>query len=199
MDSGLHRLLRERFQIVAEIGKTKGPDESIIRPAREAAVIENRLAAHEGPMPADILVHIWRVLIGGACVVQRPFTLHIAGALDTARFLYGPISAALHADAADAVAALAAKPSDLAIIDTATSSDWWSGRGKAHAIGRYHTSSGGVVVVLGGEGVAFGAGPIALVAQDGDAPREVDATVLGPDDDVIGRYHPFPLVIPVAE
>ena len=193
VDTGIHRLLRERFEIVEEIGAAKGPHESVIRPAREAAVIENRLALHSGPMPRHMLAHLWRTLITAACFVQRPFDVHTAGALDVALFLYGPISVTTHDDAEAAVAALG--PHDVAVVPEA--SGWWRSIGEASVIGRCDTSDGASVVILGGSGVSLGAGPEAAVLRDG-ALMILPASEIGADDRVLGRYHVFPLPIPAS-
>lgn len=193
VDTGIHRLLRERFEIVEEIGAAKGPHESVIRPAREAAVIENRLALHSGPMPKDMLAHLWRTLITAACFVQRPFHVHTAGALDVALFLYGPISVTTHARAEDAVAALGAD--DVAVVPQG--SGWWRTIGEATVIGRCDTSEGDSVLILGGSGVSPGAGPEAAVLREG-APVFLPASQIGADDTVFGRYHIFPLTIPAS-
>lgn len=200
VDSGLHRLLRERFEIVTEIAAAKGAGESVIRPAREAAVIENRLSHHTGTMPRETLVHLWRVIVSAACGAQRAFTVHVAGPVEAARFLYGPTPARLHPDAAAAVAALAESPGDVALVDAAAPDPWWRTRGPAHVIARLPLSDGGVALALGGEGVSRGTGPLALVART-DAPlAEIPAGDIDPEtDDVVGRYHPFPVTIPVAE
>jgi chorismate mutase len=195
IDAGLHRLLRERFEIVTEIARAKGPGEPVIRPAREAAVIENRLAGHSGPLPDVVLVHLWRTIMAAACMVQRPFRLHVAGALDVARFLYGPVDSVSHGSGEAAVAALAAAPDDVAVVDGAV--PWWAGRGEAHVIARVRQSDGGAAVVVGGVGVARGTGPSALVLQNGAA-VEMPVGALEPDAVVLGRYHPFPIVIPVS-
>ncbi len=198
VDAQVHKLLRERFEIVSEIGAAKGPDESVIRPARESAVIENRLSLHTGPLPRDVLVHIWRVLIGAACLVQRPYRVHVAGPIDVARYLYGPIPMTL-ADPLDAVAALETSPGDLAIIDGMTNARWWSGRGAAHVIGRFPQSDGGSAIVVGGPGVSPGTGPLALVVRGDADPIEISASDIEAEDEILGRYHPFPFAIPVAQ
>lgn len=197
VDIELHRLLRERFELSATIGASKGPDESVIRPAREAAVIENRLAVHTGACPAAVVAHIWRVVIAASSAVQRPFAVHVAGALDAARFLYGPAEVLMRPSAADAVAALARRPRDIAVIALGSADRWWVERGPAHAIGVIPLSDGGRAVVLGGAGVAPGTGPAALAIRD--RPVELRTADLLPDDDVVGSYHPFPLTVPVAE
>ena len=197
VDLAVHRLLRERFEIVTEIGATKGPDASVMRPAREAAVLENRLAVHTGAMPAETLAHIVRVVIAAGCAVQRAYTVHVAGALDAARFLYGPVAAKLHADSAAAVAALAENPGDVAVVALDAPGRWWASRAKTHAIGLVRQSDGRAAVVLGGAGVAPGSGPVALVVR-GDALAEVRTADLTAADDCLGRFHPFPLTIAVA-
>lgn len=197
VDTGIHRLLRERFEIVEEIGATKGPDESIIRPAREAAVIENRLALHSGAMPRDMLAHLWRTLITAACTVQRPFAVHTAHALDAALFLYGPIAVATFDTAAAAVAALG--PNDVAVVRE--EDDWWRGMDGVDArpsvIGRCPMSDGRAVLVIAGSGVSPGAGPDAAVLREGK-PLLLPANSINGDDIVVGRYHTFPLCIPAA-
>lgn len=193
VDTGIHRLLRERFEIVEEIGAAKGPHESVIRPAREAAVIENRLALHSGAMPKDMLAHLWRTLITAACFVQRPFKVHTAGALDVALFLYGPISVAGHDLASDAVAALG--PDDVAVVPEG--SDWWGAMNGATVIGRCDTSAGESAVIIGGSGVSPGAGPEAAVLRAG-ALKIIPASEIGADDTLLGRYHVFPLTIPAS-
>lgn len=199
VDAGIHRLLRERFEIVVDIAAAKGPGESVIRPAREAAVIENRLSHHTGAMARETLVHLWRVIVAAACAAQRPLTIHVAGAVEAARFLYGPVPARLHDSASAAVGALGEAPGDVAVIDAATADVWWRARGEAHVIARLPLSDGGTALAIGGGGVSRGTGPLGLVARGETPPVEVSAAEIGPDDDVVGRYHPFPVIIPVAE
>lgn len=194
IDDGLHRLIAERFEVVGAIAAAKGPATSVIRPEREADVITARLAADGGRVPPAVLAHVWRVLIGGACAAQRPFAVHTCGALDAARFLYGPVSMHLHETPAAAVRALADAPDDVAVLPE-TGGAWWQDRGPAHAIGRVPLEDGSHAVVLGGAGVSPGNGPLALVARNGAV-----RTTAEPDaaDDVIGRVHSFPLAVPVA-
>ncbi|MEM6761345.1 MAG: chorismate mutase [Pseudomonadota bacterium] len=196
VDTGIHRLLRERFEIVEAIGASKGPVDAIIRPAREAAVIENRLALHKGAMPPEMLAHIWRVLISAACTIQRPFKVHTCGALDAALFLYGAISATTHATPDAAVMAL--RDGDVAVL--AEEGAWWNalGDGAAHVIGRVRTSVGPSCVIVGGAGVSRGTGPEAVVLRGGVAQFMAANDVSG-DDELLGRFHPFPIPVPVSE
>lgn len=202
VDRDLHRLLMERFAIVAAIGATKGAHEPVIRPGREVEVMANRLALHEGAMPQAVLVHFWRTLIGGACAVQRSFALQVCGALDAARFLYGPVTATLHEAPGAAIAALAERPGDVAVV--AEQGRWWDDRrwrddrAFAHVIGRAPLSDGSRVVLLGGRLVGDEDGPLALVLR-GETLHEIPADTLAPGDDVLGRYAPTPFTIPVAQ
>ena len=199
VDSAIHRLMRERFDIVADIAAAKGPEPTVIRPAREGAVIENRLAHHTGAMPRETLVHLWRCLIASSCAVQGPLTVHVLDALEVARYLYGTLPARIHADSGSLFAALSDAPGDVAVIDGGCSDAWWRRRGACHAVARLALSDGGATFVLGGHNVARGTGPRALVARGNEPPREISAAEITPEDDVIGRYHPFPVTVPVAE
>lgn len=196
VDGELHRLLQERFAIVETIGATKGPDASIIRPDREVEVIAGRLAEHGGSMPVETLVHFWRVLIGGACAVQRPFAVHVAGTLDAARFLYGPVDVRECATPATAVAALAGAPDDVAVVPD--DGRWWTERGPAHVIGRLALSDGTHVTVLGGTRVGTSEGPMALIVE-ADTLTERPADALTDDALLLGRFTPSPFTIPVAK
>ncbi|MEM8853650.1 MAG: chorismate mutase [Pseudomonadota bacterium] len=197
IDADLHRLLMERFAVVERIGAVKGPTASVLRPDREAAVIAKRLATHEGTMPAAALVHIWRVIMSAASFNQRPFTVHVAGAraAEAAQFLFVPVPMVGHASGADVVAALAAAPDDVAVVEAADET-WAAHLGDAHVIARVPLNGGGAVVVLAAKNIARGTGPFRLV-REGNATREVapGATAHG---EVLGHYHPFPLSIPVA-
>lgn len=207
VDTGIHRLLRERFEIVEAIGAEKGSDGPVIRPAREAAVIENRLALHKGSLPPVMLAHIWRVLISAACAVQRPFSVHTSGALAAALFLYGPVPVHHHPNARDAVRALG--DGDIAVVPEASA--WVEGLGlpedgagpagvdeAPHVIARVTLSGGSAVVVIAGAKVSHGAGPEAAVLRDGAA-HFISASDIVADDTVLGRYHPFPVEIPAFE
>lgn len=193
VDTGIHRLLRERFEIVEEIGAAKGPHEAVIRPAREAAVIENRLALHSGAMPKEMLAHLWRTLITAACTIQRPFAVHTAGAIDVALYLYGPIPVTVHETAEAAIAALG--EGDVAVVSQDLR--WWDITAGASVICRCATTSGPGALVFAGSGVTAGTGPEAAVVREG-RPLIVSASEIGPDDRVLGRYHPFPIEIPAA-
>lgn len=195
VDTSIHRLLRERFEIVEEIGAAKGPDEPVIRPAREAAVIENRLALHKGAMPPDMLAHIWRVVMSAACMVQRPFTVHTFGAPDVAAFLYGPVPLIAHSSAERAVRALS--PGDVAVLHG--DDGWWRAAREVGAHGLLRVPlEGGEALVVGGPNVAPGAGPDAVLVRD-ETLQILPASAITADDIVLGRPHTFPMKLPTAK
>ncbi|WP_226578533.1 chorismate mutase [Acuticoccus sediminis] len=196
VDRDLHRLLRERFAIAETIGMTKGPDEPIIRPDREVEVVANRLRLHEGAMPRDTLVHIWRVLIGGACAVQRPYTIHVSGTLEAARYLYGPVTIVRWPTASEALGALADGSGDVAVLSDAER--WWDEPVSAHAFARFELTDGSRITLLGGSGVGTSNGPRALAVRN-DRLHECDVADLSDEDDILGRFAPSPFTIPVAQ
>lgn len=196
VDYELHKLIMERFAIVAEVGRAKGPQETIMRPAREAEVLARRLAAHAGAMPTEALAQVWRVLIATASQVQRPYLVHVVEALEAARFLFGPIPTRLHGTVREAVDALGEHPGDAAVVGFDADERWWEQRGTVHATSVAQLGDGRRAIVLGGAGVDRGTGSVALVARG--TLVEIAATAVTVSDDVVGLYDPFPLSIPVA-
>ncbi|MHC4644788.1 MAG: prephenate dehydratase [Planctomycetota bacterium] len=80
LDRQLVELLNERARVVVEIGKLKsktgGP---IYAPDREKEVIEKIVKANEGPLPDRCLVAIWREMMSGSFVLERPLRIGYLG------------------------------------------------------------------------------------------------------------------------
>lgn len=80
LDSELVKLLNERARVVVEIGKLKsktgGP---IYAPDREKEILERIARANEGPLPDKCLVAIWRELMSGSFVLERPLRIGYLG------------------------------------------------------------------------------------------------------------------------
>ena len=71
IDTKIHDLLMERAGLVLQIGaekKKKGMP--IIQPHRETAVLRRILARHEGPLPRESVIRIWRELMGAVSLLQ---------------------------------------------------------------------------------------------------------------------------------
>lgn len=80
LDRQLVHLLNERARVVVEIGKLKNKtDKPIYAPDREKAVFEKIIKANEGPLPDRCLTAIWRELMSGSFVLERPLRIAYLG------------------------------------------------------------------------------------------------------------------------
>ena len=80
LDSQLVKLLNERARVVVEIGKFKNKTaKPIYSPDREKKVLERIVKANEGPLPDRCLVAIWRELMSGSFVLERPLRIGYLG------------------------------------------------------------------------------------------------------------------------
>ncbi len=146
IDGEIHRLLMERAEAVDALVAAKGGAGSgvVIRPEREAAILERLAANHGGVLPFPVLAHLWRTLIAAFCRLQRPYGIVVAGAdplaRDLARFHAGfeaPVETA--EDGAAALSALEAGPGNLAFVPLGeAASPWWERLGEAgiHPVAR---------------------------------------------------------------
>lgn len=72
IDGELHGLIRRRTTVVERIAGTKPAGGLALRPGREAFVMRQRLAAHEGSFPAAALFRIWREMMSAFTLMQTP-------------------------------------------------------------------------------------------------------------------------------
>jgi chorismate mutase/prephenate dehydratase len=80
VDSKLVELLNERARVVIEIGKLKSKTGGqIYAPDREKEVLEKIAEANKGPLPNKCLVAIWRELMSGSFVLERPLRIGYLG------------------------------------------------------------------------------------------------------------------------
>ena len=80
IDSKLVEMLNQRAKIVVEIGKVKNQnDKPIYAPEREKKVIEKIIAANKGPLPEKCLTAIWREMMSGSFVLERPLRVAYLG------------------------------------------------------------------------------------------------------------------------
>ncbi|MBN2752533.1 MAG: chorismate mutase, partial [Rhodospirillaceae bacterium] len=102
IDDAIHDLLMERTEVVLRIGAQKRSAPSLptdhfvaTRPGREALILRRLLVRHQGAFPAEVVVRLWREMIGTLMRVQGPFTMAVfmpeggAGYLEIARDHYG--------------------------------------------------------------------------------------------------------------
>ncbi len=80
LDHQLVKLLNERARVVVEIGKLKSKtDKPVYSPDREKDVFARIAEANEGPLPDRCLVAIWRELMSGSFVLERPLRIGYLG------------------------------------------------------------------------------------------------------------------------
>ena len=84
IDDRLHTLLMERARVVERVAVSGKP--GAFRPGREASIIRRLLRAHEGHLPAQALVRIWRELLAGTTAMQGQFTVAVCDAAAGADF-----------------------------------------------------------------------------------------------------------------
>jgi chorismate mutase len=138
IDAGIHGLLIERSQIIENLIKVKGTQDSgsAFRPAREASMMRRLVERHRGILPLDTVESIWRIIIATFTHVQAPYAVHAdmtpgdAAMRDSARFHFGfTVPLVTHRSAAGVVAAITSSKGDLGLVpatDVAGAGAWWS-------------------------------------------------------------------------
>jgi len=80
IDHQLVKLLNERARVVVEIGSVKNKtDRPVYAPDREKEVFERVIKANEGPLPDRCLIAVWRELMSGSFVLERPLRIAYLG------------------------------------------------------------------------------------------------------------------------
>jgi len=80
LDHQLVKLLNERARVVVDIGKFKNKTaKPVYAPDREKEVFEKIIQANEGPLPDKCLIAIWRELMSGSFVLERPLRIAYLG------------------------------------------------------------------------------------------------------------------------
>jgi len=80
LDHQLVQLLNERARVVVEIGKLKNKtDKPVYAPDREKEVFARIAEANKGPLPDKCLAAIWRELMSGSFVLERPLRIGYLG------------------------------------------------------------------------------------------------------------------------
>jgi len=80
LDQQLVQLLNERARVVIEIGKLKDKTgKAVYAPDREKEVLAKIAEANKGPLPNKCIVAIWRELMSGSFVLERPLRIGYLG------------------------------------------------------------------------------------------------------------------------
>ncbi len=136
LDKDLHGLIRRRADVVGQISATKPSGGLALRPGREAQVMRERLATHDGSFPAGAVYRMWREMMSAFTLIQTP-GLKIAicrpvdqpGYWDLARDHFGcQIPFVAHDTPAQVLAAVRAGPQTIGVVPApieADSAPWW--------------------------------------------------------------------------
>jgi chorismate mutase / prephenate dehydratase len=136
LDSDLHGLIRRRTEVVGKISATKPSGGLALRPGREAQVMRERLAAHDGSFPVGAVYRMWREMMSAFTLMQTP-GLRIAicrpvdqpGYWDLARDHFGcQIPFVANDTPAQVLAAVRAGPTTIGIVPAPIETDaapWW--------------------------------------------------------------------------
>jgi len=141
IDDAMHDLLMERTEAVLRLGAAKrdepgaAPPFVPIRPGREARIVRRLLDRHRGAFPPEVLIRIWREMIGTLMRAQGPFTVAVfmpergTGYLEIARDHYGSytetVSYQVSGRVLKAVAEGAAAVAVLPLPGESGSEPWW--------------------------------------------------------------------------
>ena len=159
IDTALHDLIMRRSEVGAQIGAIKnggnpgaGPQgggqpaagqagarpaegAGFIRPGREAAILRRLVARHRGPLPAAVVVQLWRELMSALLRLQTPFAVAVyvpeqwPGYWDLARDHFGshtPITA--HDTASQVLSLVIDGAASIAVLPLPQQDDrdpWW--------------------------------------------------------------------------
>jgi len=130
LDDQLHDLLMQRADVVAEVAKAKlqegGAAAPVFRPGREAEILRRLVASNRAPLPAELVVRVWREIMVASSRLQGPLTVAVSrpGA-DLAAAHFGTSVLRPVKSAAAVLAAVAKGRAQLGVLPL---SGWWHRR-----------------------------------------------------------------------
>lgn len=77
VDDAIHDALRRRADVVARIAASGTKSGVALRPGREAAILRRLMARHDGPLPKQALVRVWRELLAATTAMQGPVLIAV--------------------------------------------------------------------------------------------------------------------------
>jgi chorismate mutase len=189
IDDAMLALLAKRFAAVEEVKRIKAASGAIaqspIRPAREAAILRRLIEAKPDTVPSDLKLRLWRAIISASTLMQAPVRIHLGkGLFDSvaARLMlrdhFGSTPLAEHPGEAQALAALAGHPGDVAVIalDSSWLDPYLDGRaGQARVIATLPQLAGGAVpkmLVFGSAAPEPTGADETLLVTSGQLPRD---------------------------
>jgi chorismate mutase len=136
IDGQLQGLIQRRAALVDRIAAAKPRGGLALRPGREAQILRQRLATHQGPFPSAAIYRMWREMMCAFTLMQTP-DIKIAicrptdqpGYWDLARDHFGcQIPFVANDTPAQVLAAVRANPSTLGVVPAPIEADaapWW--------------------------------------------------------------------------
>ena len=89
LDDQIHDLLMKRAGLVVRIGEEKRKNSvQVIQPAREIVMIRRLLGRHEGLLPKEAIVRIWRELVGAVSLLQKGLKVTVTVPDDNSGLIY---------------------------------------------------------------------------------------------------------------
>ncbi|MDB5492306.1 MAG: chorismate mutase [Micavibrio sp.] len=86
VDQQIHDLLMKRAGLALEVGaEKKKNDLPMIQPDREASKIRSILSRHSGDLPQNLIVRLWREMIGAASILQTRMKVAVVAPAQNAR------------------------------------------------------------------------------------------------------------------
>lgn len=165
VDDAMHDLLIKRAALSDGVRAAKGDAGPVVfRPGREAAILRRLVARHSGPLPADVVVRVWREIISASVRLQAPFNVAVyatpgdAHALDLAQAHFGMLTPLLPLGSIGTVlSAISDGRAQVGLLPLPEDAPepWWRGFGLGGA--------GALFVLARLPFVVAGAGPSALV------------------------------------
>lgn len=98
IDDAVHDLLMRRATLSEKVRVLKDGERVFLRPAREAQILRRLLGRHGGPLPAEVVVRMWRELLAASTRQQGPFAIAVVapderrGLWDLARDHFGSLT-----------------------------------------------------------------------------------------------------------
>ncbi len=151
IDSEIQDLLIRRAEVVGRVAATKRNGVAL-RPGREAAILRRLLARHQGQLPRQTVVRIWRELLAGTTGMQGSFVVAVretdpgSGFVAMAREQFGALTPMrIHGSAAQAIADVSAGRVSVAVLPIPSETDaprdaWWTAllqkEPRIHVVGR---------------------------------------------------------------
>lgn len=138
IDDRVHDLLMQRADIVERVASQGGKTGVMIRPGREASILRRLLGRHQGSLPPQTIVRIWRELFSGALMIEGGLTIAVADGPQAelpavAREHFGPLTAMRrHRTPSQAMADVTTGAAHAAVLPLPSDEDddqaaWWVG------------------------------------------------------------------------